>query len=168
MIECARFNNDPKLCHENALKRICKYVLGTMNKGSIFKQYILQGLECFVDTDFARGWDSGNQRYPVSVFSLQDLSLCMQDIQFIGKVNSKLKLCKVQWKLNILLVSLNLQGTSIPYFVQKNHDVIPLQESKLKFFCQVWEDNHSCIKVAESPKFIHRMKHISLKYHHFW
>ena len=38
-----------------------------------------------------------------------------------------------------------------------------------KFFCTVWEDNHSCIKikVTKSPKFTPRTKHIALKYHHF-
>lgn len=33
--------------------------------------------------------------------------------------------------------------------------------------CTTWEDNHSCIKVAESPKFTPRTRHIALKYHHF-
>ncbi len=31
----------------------------------------------------------------------------------------------------------------------------------------VWEDNRRCIKVAESPKFTPRTKHVALKYHHF-
>ena len=44
---------------------------------------------------------------------------------------------------------------------------LPVKKSKLKFFCTVWEDNRSCIKVAESPKFTPRTKHIALKYHHF-
>ena len=33
--------------------------------------------------------------------------------------------------------------------------------------CTTWEDNRSCIEVAESPKFTPRTKHIALKYHHF-
>ena len=33
--------------------------------------------------------------------------------------------------------------------------------------CTTWEDNRSCIKVAENPKFTPRTKHIALKYHHF-
>ena len=38
---------------------------------------------------------------------------------------------------------------------------------KPKFHCKVFEDNMSCIKVAESPKFTPRTKHIAIKYHHF-
>ena len=34
--QCARFNTNPKLCHERAIKSICKYLLGTMDKGIIY------------------------------------------------------------------------------------------------------------------------------------
>ena len=33
--------------------------------------------------------------------------------------------------------------------------------------CKVFEDNRSCISVAEAPKFTPRTKHIALKFHHF-
>ena len=44
---------------------------------------------------------------------------------------------------------------------------LPVQSSAPEIKCTTWEDNHSCIKVAESPKFTPRTKHIALKYHHF-
>jgi len=44
---------------------------------------------------------------------------------------------------------------------------LPVKKSEPEFFCTVWEDNRSCIKVAESRKFTPRTKHIALKYHHF-
>jgi len=34
-------------------------------------------------------------------------------------------------------------------------------------FCKVFEDNKSCIAVAESKKPPARTKHIAIKYHHF-
>ena len=46
--------------------------------------------------------------------------------------------------------------------------VFPFNDSKPNFYCSVWEDNRSCIKVSKSPKFTPRTKHIALKYHHFW
>ncbi len=30
--QCTQFNNNPKLCHEQVVKHICKYLLGTMDK----------------------------------------------------------------------------------------------------------------------------------------
>ena len=46
-------------------------------------------------------------------------------------------------------------------------DVFPLNNPKPKFHCKVFEDNRSCIRVAESPKFTPQTKHITIKYHHF-
>ena len=45
--------------------------------------------------------------------------------------------------------------------------IFPLHKPVPKFHCKVFEDNRSCIKVAESPKFTPRTKHIAIKYHHF-
>ena len=53
--QCARFNSNPKLCHERAVKRICKYLAGTMDEGIIFRLDPSKGLECHVDADFAGG-----------------------------------------------------------------------------------------------------------------
>ena len=35
------------------------------------------------------------------------------------------------------------------------------------FYCKVFEDNQSCIKMAMALKFTPRTKHIALKYHRF-
>ncbi len=35
--QCARYNNDPKLSHTHAIKRICKYLLDMADKGLIYK-----------------------------------------------------------------------------------------------------------------------------------
>jgi len=51
--------------------------------------------------------------------------------------------------------------------MQEIEKFLPVKKTEPKFFCTVWEDNRSCIKVAESPKFTPRTKHIALKYHHF-
>ena len=53
--QCARFSANPKLVHERGIKRICKYLLTSMDKGIIFKPDLSRGLECHVDADFAGG-----------------------------------------------------------------------------------------------------------------
>ena len=40
-------------------------------------------------------------------------------------------------------------------------------QKNLNFFCTVWEDTRSTIRMAESPKFTPRTKHISLQYLHY-
>ena len=46
-------------------------------------------------------------------------------------------------------------------------DIFKLHNPKSKLHCKIFENNQSCIKVAESPKFTPRTKHIAIKYHHF-
>ena len=46
-------------------------------------------------------------------------------------------------------------------------DIFPLHNPKPEFHCKVFEDNNSCIRFAESPKFTPRTNHIAIRYHHF-
>ena len=46
-------------------------------------------------------------------------------------------------------------------------EMFGILEQRPIFSRKVWEDNESCIKVAKSPKFTARTKHIAIKYHHF-
>lgn len=50
---CARFFNEPKREHEEAVKRICQYLAKTKDDGLILKPDSTKGLECYVDTDWA-------------------------------------------------------------------------------------------------------------------
>ena len=45
--------------------------------------------------------------------------------------------------------------------------VFPLHNTKPEFQCKVFEDNNSCIRVAEKSKFTPRTNHIAIKYHHY-
>jgi len=58
--QTAGFCNDPKLSHEQAITRIGRYLLGSRNKGIKYKVDLSKGLECYVDADFAGGWDQTN------------------------------------------------------------------------------------------------------------
>ncbi len=57
----------------------------------------------------------------------------------------------------------------IPFlnFMKEVSKVFSISDVKPLFKCKVWEDNESCIKVARSPKFTPRKKHIAIKYHDF-
>ena len=54
--QCARFSINPKLSHKKAIKRIGRYLLGTKDRGVVFKPDISLGVQCYVDADFAGGW----------------------------------------------------------------------------------------------------------------
>jgi hypothetical protein len=54
--QCARFSADPRLQHEQAIKRIVCYLKRTADKGLILRLDVSRGLECHVDADFAGGF----------------------------------------------------------------------------------------------------------------
>ncbi len=166
--QCARFNNYPKLSHERAIKRICKYLLGTMDKGLIFRPDTSRGLECYVDADFAGGWATGDHENPECVLSRTGFVIMYAGcpVTWSSKLQTEIALSTTEAEYIALSQAMR---EVIPFLnlIKEIHDVLPIERTSPKIFCKVFEDNQSCIKVAESPKFTHRTKHISLKYHHF-
>ena len=166
--QCARFNSCPKLCHERAVKRICKYLLDTNDKGIIFQPDPTKGLECHVDADFSGGWASGEHSNPEAVLSRTGfvISYAGCPIYWCSKLQTEICLSTTESEnvdlsmaMREVLPFLNLMGKIKPF--------LPVTDKNPNLFCTVWEDNQSTIKVAESPKFTPRTKHIALKYHHF-
>ena len=51
--------------------------------------------------------------------------------------------------------------------LKEGHSIFKLHIPKPKIHWKVFEDNNSCIAMAEAAKFSPRTKHIALKYHHF-
>jgi hypothetical protein len=54
------FSVHPKRSHEQAVIVIGRYLLSTKEKGMLYKSNLSNGIEVFVDADFAGGWDSAN------------------------------------------------------------------------------------------------------------
>ena len=67
--QCARFTHTPKRSHEEAVKRICRYLKGTMDKGMIIDPKGSMKLNCYVDADFAGLWGHEDDQDPVCVKS---------------------------------------------------------------------------------------------------
>ena len=62
--QCARFCEDPKAIHEVGVRHIGKYLLSTKDRGMVFKFNKNKGLECFVDAEFAGGWQQADADNP--------------------------------------------------------------------------------------------------------
>ena len=166
--QCARFNACPKLCHERAIKRICKYLLGTKDKGIIYKPDPTKGLECHVDADFAGGWTDGEHSSAETVLSRTGfvISYAGCPIHWCSKLQTEIALSTTESEY----IALSMAMREVLPFLNLMKEIkqfLPISKQDPKFHCTVWEDNRSCIRVAESPKFTPRTKHIALKYHHF-
>ena len=166
--QCARFCQDPKALHERAVRHIGKYLLGTKTRGIKFTPDSSKGIECYVDADFAGNWHKADSDNPENV-----LSRTGYVIYYGG--------CPVFW-CSKLQTEIALSTAEAEYIAlsQAMRDVIPLMQLTTELStiinihdpdpivkCKVFEDNESCISIANSGKFSPRTRHIAIKYHHF-
>ena len=67
--QCTWFCEDPKRSHEIAVRQIGKYLLDTKYEGIIFKSDQTKGLEFYVNTAFAAGWQQADAYNPENALS---------------------------------------------------------------------------------------------------
>ena len=166
--QCARFCNAPKKLHETAIKRIGKYLLKTKDKGIIMKVDRSLGLECFVDADFAGGW---NRNYCEDASNV--MSRTVYVIRYMG--------CPVLWTSK-LQTEVSLSTTESEYIalsqlmryvlpmidlIQEVNAVLQIEGQQPSVYFKVFEDNNGALELARAPIMRPRTKHIALKYHHF-
>ena len=58
--QTARFCNNPMLSHKKAIKRLGRYLSHTRKEGIVYNPDTSKGLECYIDADFAGGWQEAN------------------------------------------------------------------------------------------------------------
>jgi hypothetical protein len=166
--QLACFCNDPKLCHEQATMRLGKYLAHTKDRGIIYEPNKSMGLECYVNADFAGGWNCQ---------STDDAKNGMSQIGFVIMYTN----CPIYWasrlKTEIALSTAEAEYIAFSSALRKViplmtlmtvlQKIFPVHIKKPTFHCKVHKDNQSCIKMAKSDKFMPRNKHIALKYHNF-
>ena len=156
------------LSHEQAVKRICRYLLGTKDQGLIMSPDIEAGIDCFVDADFAANWCKEDAEDRNSLLSRTGFVIffCGCPITWVSKLQTEVALSTTEAEYIALSHSMR---ELIPF----RNLVLEFQE-RLKYLptatnisCKVFEDNNRALKLANKPKFRPRTKYIGIKYHHF-
>jgi hypothetical protein len=167
--QCARFTHCPKKSHGEAVKRICRYLQGTREKGLIFNLKAEMRLDCYVDADFAGLWRYESDQDPVCVKSRTGYVITLAG-------------CPCLWASR-LQVEIALSTLEAEYIALSTamRDLLPMRrmlleigtKMKLAFLEQgmlhstVFEDNNGALGLATSPKLTPRTRHIASKYHFF-
>jgi hypothetical protein len=167
--QCARFSQNPKAEHGEAVRWIVKYLMGTRDKGVILKPDGGRGLEVFVDADFAGNWDPEEYEDRDTARSRHGYI-----IMYAG--------CPILWKsqlqTEVALSSTESEYTGLSYALR---DAIPImnlfkemmavgmsiKSSRAKVHCKVFEDNSGALEIARVAKFRPRTKHLNCRLHHF-
>jgi hypothetical protein len=167
--QCARFTQNPKRSHGDAILRICCYLQGTKFKGLRFKPTSDLKLDCYCDADFAGLYNVEHHQDPVCAKSRTGYCLTLGD-------------CPVLW-VSKLQTEIALSTTEAEYVAlsQAIRELLPMCElfqeigTALKLKCAlptilhstVFEDYNGALSLATSPKISPRTQHIAVKYHHF-
>jgi Reverse transcriptase (RNA-dependent DNA polymerase) len=167
----ARFTHFPRRSHEEALKRIGRYLKGTINEGLVLRPSDSLDIDCYVDADFAGLWPHEEKSDPSCVKSRTGFAICVAN-------------CPVIW-------SSKLQGDIATSTMEAEYsalstamrDLLPFRELLITlapsigintqhptvFKTTVHEDNAGALALAnlEPGRITPRSKHYAVKMHWF-
>ena len=156
----ARFSHNPKASHEEAVKRICRYLKGTLESGLILKPTADFSLDCYVDADFAGLYGYEDSADPISVKSRTGyvMLFCGCPIVWTSKMQSTIALSTVQAEYTALssamreMIPLRSTAKEILANLDKKYAGATISST-------VFEDNNGCISMAKAQKITQRNKH---------
>ena len=145
-----------------------RYLYHTKNKGIIYNPDIKKGLECFVDADFAGGWNQADANDADNVLSRTGIVIMYANCPIFWRSSLQTEIALSTAEAEYIALSSALREVlPLMTMMEEINKVFKLHINTPKFVCKVHEDNQSCIKMATGTKFTPRTKHIALKYHHF-
>ena len=167
----ARYAFIPHRSHEEAMKRIGRYLKGTIDKGISMKPSQSLQIDCYVDADFAGLWNYKDSADPTSVKSrggyLFTLGGC--PIRWSNKLQREVTLSTMEAEYVAMSMAvkelLPLQRIVIEICDSLNLDI----NEKATVKSEVWEDNAGALGLVTlaPPRHMPRSKHYALKYYWF-
>ena len=168
--QCARFSQDPKVSHSQAVEHVGKYLLGTKMNGIFLDPKRNASFDVYVDSDFVGNWNRQTAHEDESTSKSRSGYIIM----FAN--------CPLIWSSK-LQTMVGLSTTECEYMAlsQALRETIPLMQlmKELKkqgistysivprIHCKCFEDNSGALELARLPKMRPRTKHLNQALHHF-
>ena len=163
LLQCAQFSKDPKKSHEVAAKQIVRYLHQTKDQGIIPKPNKKLGLECYVNADFAGGWEPDQALDPRACLSRTGYVIFYANCLIIwqSKLQTTIALSTTEAEYVALLTAMQ----DVIYFMNLINEMknfgITLPAVPTPTTCRVFEDNVGALELANTPKLRPRTKHAS-------
>lgn len=167
--QAARFMQNPRKSHENAVLRICQYLAGTSEKGMSMTVDSNRGLEVFADADFCGGYHKDHTFDPDTAKSRSAYFITYQGclLYWSSKLQTEVTLSTTEAEYVCLSQSLRTTLSLMRFFKELQKRIPSMSRQKPVVHCTAFEDNMGTIELSKSPKMKPRTKHINIKYHHF-
>ena len=153
--QCARFCENPKQSHGDTVRHLCQYFKATRDKGIICNPDNDKSYECWVDGDFAGGFD----RKIAGMDPMTSKSRSGWAITYAG--------CPVTWASKLqMLTALSTMEAEYVALSTACRELIPMVEltkemhsydikshpPRPKIHCKVFEDNSGVLEMACTAK----------------
>jgi hypothetical protein len=168
--QCARYSADPRQRHEVAMKRIGRYLLGTVDNGLIIKPTTDLKLNCYADADYCGLFNLEDAEDPDAVRSRTGYLLTLGDVPvcWSSKLQTSIALSTMEAEYIALATAMRtlLPLKSILKTMAHSLGLENLLGDQLSI---VYEDNEAALTLAttDPPRMTPRSKHIAVKYHWF-
>ena len=167
--QAARFSENPRETHTEAVHRLARYLKGNADKGVVLNP-TNHSFDVYADADYCGLWNKDT--------ALEDPSTAKSRTGFIVMYAG----CPIIWGSQLqtetalstteseyISLSTALRNT-IPLMrlVKEMKEIMALpMETTPVVHCKLFEDNSGAVELSKVPKMRPRTKHINTKYHHF-
>ena len=168
--QCARFSNNPKQSHANAVKYLCRYLMATKDRGLILHPSQDKSFEVHVDCDFAGNWvkeDALNDPSTAKSRTGYIISYGGCPVVWASKLQTEVVLSSTESEYVGLSESLRIAIMMMNLLSEMKKMGLPIAKATPTVLCKLFEDNAGAIHIAKVPKMRPRTRHINQKYHHF-
>ena len=169
--QCARYTFEPKKIHEIAVKRIGRYLKGTMDKGLILDPSDDLTIDCYPDADFAGLWTHEHPQDPHCVRSRTGyvITLAGCPVLWVSKLQTEIALSTMESEY----VALSTACKDLFPIMDLVKEIgtffeLPIKD-KARFHVRIHEDNVGALTLGklEPRRMTPRSKHYAIKYHWF-
>ena len=149
-------------------KKNRKYLLGTKDKGIIFKPDHIKGLECYIDATFAAEWQQVDADNPENFLSKTGYVIYYADCRLLWTSNLQTEILFSTAESEYIALSQVMRNV-IPliHLLIEINCVYPIPNPEPVIKWKLYEDNESCIDMSKTKRFSPRTRYISTKYHRF-
>jgi hypothetical protein len=168
--QCARHMENPSASHGRAVKRIGRYLLGTRDKGLIFKPDTKALFECYADADYCGNWSHSIAMENIDTARSRTgyfVTFASCPLLWASRLQTEIALSTTEAEYIALSAALREVIPMIDLCMEATQRGVPITNKAPTVYCRAFEDNTGAYEMATTPKMRPRTRHINVKYHHF-
>ena len=156
--QCARFQDNPKRSHLQAVRTIGRYLRGTRDKGIVMRPDHTKSFECWVDANYAGNWyepgATGAAKDPMTAKSRSGwvITYAGCPITWSSKLQTLTALSSTEAKYVALSSVLRDQILIMQLMKEVIKQGIDVKFMPHRMHCTAFEDNGGAIELVQLPK----------------